>query len=142
MAKMRAGKPPKPKSKISAGVVAPSNISFSFQYLDKASDKFDYSKCESSYFCKVIERLSALCTFNQTALHADRTSSLRAHPIDWRKTSEPGGFAHLHEQLWESKPYQFSISSNAHGRVHGFFIDSVFYVVWLDPEHQLYPGKK
>lgn len=141
MAKMRAGKPPKNQSKISAGVPPSVNISFSFQYLDRSSVKFDYAKCESSYFCKVIERLSALCTISQRALHADRGSALRAHPIDWQETSEPDGFVHLHEQLWESKPYQFSISSNAHGRVHGFFIDSVFFVVWLDPDHKLYPGK-
>jgi hypothetical protein len=25
-------------------------------------------------------------------------------------------------------------------RVHGFFISSVFYIVWLDPEHQLCTG--
>jgi len=38
-------------------------------------------------------------------------------------------------------PYQFSLSSNEHGRVHGFLIDEVFYIVWLDPDHQLYPAK-
>ncbi len=38
-------------------------------------------------------------------------------------------------------PYQFSLSSNEHGRVHGFFIDEVFYIVWLDPDHLLYPAK-
>jgi hypothetical protein len=29
----------------------------------------------------------------------------------------------------------------AHGRVHGFLIDEIFYIVWLDPEHLLYPAK-
>jgi hypothetical protein len=39
------------------------------------------------------------------------------------------------------QPHQFSLSSNKHGRVHGFFIDEVFYVVWLDADHLLYSGK-
>ena len=26
-----------------------------------------------------------------------------------------------------------------HGRVHGFVIGTVFHVVWLDPQHRLYP---
>jgi hypothetical protein len=44
------------------------------------------------------------------------------------------------EQLVDT-PYQFSLSTNEHGRVHGFFIDEVFYIVLLDPDHLRYPGK-
>jgi hypothetical protein len=36
------------------------------------------------------------------------------------------------------QPWQFEISSNEHGRVHGFFIGNVFNVVWFDPKHLLY----
>ena len=42
---------------------------------------------------------------------------------------------HLREQI---EPYQFSLTSNKHERIHGFFIDEVFYVVWADPKHKLY----
>jgi hypothetical protein len=30
------------------------------------------------------------------------------------------------------------VSANEYGRVHGFFIGNVFYIVWLDPDHKLY----
>src|SRR5690554_3558112 len=137
--KIRPGKVAKRSSKIRAGSVPePSPISFSFQYLDSSNPKFDYSDRESGYFCKVLQRLSALCTKTRREISVDRTSALRAHPIDWAGTTEPKGFSHLDEQLQESMPYQFSISANEHGRVHGFFIDSVFYVVWFDPRHELY----
>lgn len=35
-------------------------------------------------------------------------------------------------------PYQFQIFANEYGRVHGFFSENIFYIVWLDPEHNLY----
>ncbi|MDJ0676493.1 MAG: hypothetical protein QNJ36_14115 [Calothrix sp. MO_167.B42] len=70
----------------------------------------------------------------------NRSSSLRCHPINWEHTSENCFGLPDEEQLVDT-PYQFSLSSNEHGRVHGFFIDEVFYIVWLDPQHLLYPGK-
>ncbi|ELU7233491.1 hypothetical protein SCL96_003408 [Escherichia coli] len=47
----------------------------------------------------------------------------------------------MNEQFQSYTPYQFAVSRNEHGRVHGFFIGNVFHVVWLDPHHRLYPGK-
>ena len=129
------------QSAMKVGMVAPSKLSFSFRYMDRQHNKFSYSEREAGYFCKVLERLSVLCDKTVLEVQAERSSALRAHPIEWDHTSEPTGFSHLNEQLRESRPYQFSISSNAHGRVHGFFIDHVFYVVWLDPDHRLYPGR-
>lgn len=37
--------------------------------------------------------------------------------------------------------YQLRISARK-GGVHGFFIDNVFYVVWLDPQHNMYPDDR
>jgi hypothetical protein len=59
------------------------------------------------------------------------------HPIKWEDTSE-NKFGFPNEEQLVDTPYQFSISSNEHGRVHGFFIAEVFYIVWLDPNHLLY----
>lgn len=70
-------------------------------------------------------------------LLSNRSDSLRAHPIEWSGTSE-NGFGIPKEDEIVDKPYQFSIGSNEHGRVHGFLISNTFYVVWLDKEHQLY----
>ena len=32
----------------------------------------------------------------------------------------------------------FNITKTRHGRVHGYFVESIFYIVWLDPKHELY----
>ncbi len=37
--------------------------------------------------------------------------------------------------------WQFQIETNKYGRIHGIFIDDVFFIVWLDPNHRLYPGR-
>lgn len=68
----------------------------------------------------------------------NRSQSLRAHPIEWPGTTEPQGFIHLNSELRESPAHQFSVSANEHGRIHGFCIDNVFFVVWFDPDHNLH----
>jgi hypothetical protein len=74
-------------------------------------------------------RLSEFTRYNKT---------LRNHSHDWASTTEADGYIHLSQQLQQCTPYQFSLTANEHGRVHGILIDEVFYVVWLDPAHNLY----
>lgn len=116
-------------------------INFSFQYIDAGHEKFSFNAQNAAYFCKVLDRLKALSTMTEREFTADRGGSLKSHPIDWRHTSEPDGFQNLNEQFQSYTPYQFAVSRNEHGRVHGFFIGNVFHIVWLDPDHQLYPGR-
>ncbi|HAK5374822.1 TPA: hypothetical protein H1V70_002142 [Salmonella enterica] len=89
----------------------------------------------------MLNRLKDLSTLTEREFIADRGAALKSHPIDWRETSEPEGFTHLNEQFQSYTPYQFAVSRNEHGRVHGFFIGNVFHIVWLDPHHRLYPGR-
>jgi hypothetical protein len=66
------------------------------------------------------------------------SDALRCHAIEWERTCEKNGFSHLNEQLRANQPWQFSISANEHGRVHGFFVANIFFIVWIDPQHKLY----
>ena len=140
---IRAGKLAQKGSRITAGenhqAVTP--INFSFRYIDADHEKFRFAAEDSAYFCKVLDRLKALSSLTANEFMAGRSAALKSHPIDWRHTSEPEGFTHLNEQFQSYTPYQFAVSRNEHGRVHGFFIGNVFHVVWLDPHHRLYPGK-
>lgn len=45
------------------------------------------------------------------------------------------------EQLGEDQCIQFRLSSSGR-RVHGFMIDNTFYVLWLDPHHNMYPDQR
>lgn len=113
-------------------------IRFSFKHLAFKHDKFSFEERSCEYFCKVLERLKNISTLKASEIFSNRSSSLRTHPIDWNKTTEKQGFTHLNEQLRQIPAYQFQISSNEHGRVHGFILENIFFVIWLDPEHNLY----
>jgi hypothetical protein len=93
---------------------------------------------EAVYWLKLIKRLKDLSGLSKQELLTNRSSSLRCHPLKWEATSEDNFGLPNEEQLVDT-PYQFSVSSNEHGRVHGFFIDETFYIVWLDPNHLLFP---
>ncbi|MDZ8257764.1 hypothetical protein [Nostoc sp. ChiQUE01b] len=88
----------------------------------------------------MVDRLKALSSLTAQELLVNRSSTLRCHPIKWEDISERAFGLPNEEQLVDI-PYQFSISSNKHGRVHGFFLDEIFYIVWLDPNHLLYAAK-
>ncbi len=111
-----------------------SPVRFSFKYLDLASDSFE--RCEKDFLRSLLEefkRLSA-CTVSEFCEYDNERHS---HAIAFLDTTEPTGFPGLDEQLEPEVFWQFGVVRNRPWRVHGFFIDSVFYVVWLDPEHRL-----
>jgi hypothetical protein len=114
-------------------------ISFSFKYYQDRHNKFSCSEKEIPYWLTLLERLKALSGLTTQELLVNRSSTLRCHPIKWEGTSERGFGLPSEDQLVDT-PFQFSLSSNEHGRVHGFFIGETFYVVWLDPDHLLYPA--
>jgi hypothetical protein len=64
------------------------------------------------------------------------------HPILWEESNVPDGFPNIdNNELGTDAAWQFCLyeSSKAHPdwRVHGFAVDEIFYVVWLDPNHEL-----
>ena len=115
-------------------------IRFSFRHY-QLTEKFCLPDGNSSpaYAGTLLERMREVSSIRVSEFRSTRHRSLRAHQHDWLNTSEKNGYAHLTEQLRGCEPWQFCLSANEHGRVHGILIDEVFYVVWLDPEHKMYP---
>ncbi|MCE1175948.1 MAG: hypothetical protein LWW76_02375 [Burkholderiales bacterium] len=115
-------------------------IRFSFRHF-KITEKFCLPKINvDNYLETLIIRLQAVSSLTiKEFLQPSKT--LRNHPHDWTTTTEPNGY-NLGGQLDELEGWQFCLSSNEHGRVHGILIDDVFYVVWLDVNHLLYPKNK
>lgn len=79
-----------------------------------------------------------MCSKTAQELKSHKDKTLRCHSIAWADTTEKEGFQNLPPKHKAAEPYQFSVTSNEHGRVHGFFVNDVFHIVWLDPEHSLY----
>jgi hypothetical protein len=139
--KIKKTKVPKTStSGIESTKLKPQGISFSFKYYQDGHNKFSCNGKAATYWLTLIDRLKALSGLSNQELLVNRSSTLRCHPIRWEDTSE-NGFGLPNEEQLVDTPYQFSLSSNEHGRVHGFLIDEVFYIVWLDPDHLLYLAK-
>jgi hypothetical protein len=132
-----AGSVPPPPVPPAAGF-SHRGLPFSFRYFLNRPP-FEVARGGPGYPLTLLERLRDLSTFTALELQTSRNHALRCHLIDWEGTSQPDGFSHLNAAIRRQiTPYQFSLSSNEHGRVHGFFSGDVFYLVWLDPEHRLY----
>ena len=67
-------------------------------------------------------------------------STGRANKTDLRRSQVTENTFGLAQDVGDEDAWQFSVSRSSHGRVHGFLIDEVFYIRWLDPEHNLDPG--
>lgn len=129
---LKIGNVGKPDSQTESG------ISFSLKHLDLNHEKFQVSKDhESEYFKCLMKRLRDVCEMNLSEFKQRVSRSLRNHRIVWEETSEPDGFGVSNNDQREDS-WQFSLSANEHGRVHGFFIGSIFFIVWLDKNHSLY----
>lgn len=115
-------------------------MNFSFMYFDSDDHLVSPKSFKDGYVFHLMQRLKGLSTWTVTEFTNNTSKSLRAHRHDWDKTCRPAGFAHLNAQLQEYEGWQFALSSNEYGRVHGIIIDSTFFVIWLDQSHNLYPS--
>ena len=133
---------PAPRAQKNIPPVQPSSdnplLRFSFKLISLTGEKFCVRRCASGYLDRFLNRLRDLSHLSVKEFRTNRSPAIRSHQIDFSRTSEPNGFAHLNEQLQAEQPWQFEITSNEHGRVHGLLIDDTFYVVWIDPDHLLY----
>jgi len=119
-------------------VKIPEGISFSFRYYQDDKDKFSIGGRDGKYLASLLRRLRDLSQLNAQEVINNQSKSLRCHGIVWKNTTEASGFGIPNEDILINVPYQFQISANEYGRVHGFFSENVFYIVWLDPDHNLY----
>lgn len=110
---------------------------FSLKFLT-STDKFSLERCSQAFLLAVLREIqkytgSAVCDF------CNYDHERHSHRIDFPTTTEPDGFG-LDEQLGTEDSWQFAVHPSLGWRVHGFFIDDTFFVVWLDEYHRLDPA--
>jgi len=118
-------------------------VSFNFRRLtvkiDGKDSKFDYTCCEQKYFNTLLERLKHVSNMSRHDLTcAYNNKTLRCHPIDFANDKRLSEHTFGITEEVDKDAWQFQLSQSEHGRVHGYFVENNFYVVWLDPKHQLY----
>ncbi len=125
----------KPVLPFNGSAVSEKSFSFSFACFDRDHDLFNLGDHTSDgtvsgkWFLDLLDCLKSVSNMTIPQL---KNSSHDFHPIDWDKTNtrKPENSIQC-DEYW-----QFRLNKSK-GRVIGFLIDGVFYIVWLDPHHNL-----
>lgn len=118
--------------------VTEKSFSFSFACFDRSHKLFNLGDdtqsdnvVSGSWFISLMDCLKDVSNHDICEL---KTSIHDLHRIDWDRTNvNPPSYAGNNEDL---EYWQFRLDKS-HGRVIGIKIDSLFYIVWLDPHHNL-----
>ena len=114
--------------------VTEKSFSFSFACFDRSHKLFNLGNNEhgetvsSGWFLALLDCLKSVSNMDIVSM---QTSSHDMHRIDWKKTNASVPDGEEQREYW-----QFRINKSR-GRIIGFLIDRVFYIVWLDPHHNL-----
>ena len=119
------------------------DLRFSFKFLDTGDPRFRGLERDVGYFRVLLARLRELSAMHLSEFRTNRSGTLRVHRIDFRD-GRVGvkGFGIRGGEQYDRLGWQFALSANEHGRVHGFLVEDTFYIRWLDPDHNLYPGAR
>lgn len=124
----------KVKLPFNGSAVTDKSFSFSFACFDRTHELFnlgDKTKegvVSGKWFLDFLDCLKSVSNKNIVEL---KSSLHDLHPILWNKTNTKAPANSEQCEYW-----QFRINKSK-GRIIGFFIDGVFYIVWLDPHHNL-----
>ena len=114
-------------------------LQFSFKHLDADHPKFSLLRCNEEFFRSLLLTIKKYSEYTEE-MFTDENNKEHRHKNFWDDTDEPDGFGHLDRAIQTEYSWQFALdSSNGDNswRVHGMLADNVFYIVWLDPLHQL-----
>lgn len=106
-------------------------LSFTFEDFDRSHEYFNLSRVGSEWFILLLDTIKKLSNYPwPKILKMDYYDS---HPHDWNETN-----AKFNKEKYEQyEGVQFALGPNQ-GRVHGYVIGNLFFVVWLDKYHNLY----
>jgi len=115
-------------------------VQFSFKYA-KTCGSMSYPNWEKGFGQRIHARLKSVCELTIDQFMSRYQPEWRVHKHEWNRTSRKEGWGEdLPKPLRGETGWQFGLGKGG-GRIHGFIIDSTFYIVWFDREHDLYPMK-
>lgn len=106
-------------------------LTFTFEDFDREHKYFNLSKVGPEWFILLLDTLQKLSIKSWPLILKD--PAYDAHPHDWSKTTT----SFKKEKYEQFDGVQFQLKKSA-GRVHGYVIGNLFYIVWLDKYHNLY----
>lgn len=114
-------------------------LKFSFKLFDHTDEVMCPRTFSDGYTQALMQRMRDLSSWSVGRFTSQTDKAVRNHAHDWSQTARPEGFHSLNEHYRAYPGWQFCVSANEHGRVHGIIIGDTFHVIWLDKHHSLYP---
>lgn len=132
---------PKPKTNSDIRISKPAfisteeNVTFSFSALDR-TEYFNLDGTCQNWASELFEMLKNASNYTKMDLISNKVKTYRVHNHENAKppNSLPDGVA-------LKDCYQIRISKSK-GGIHGVFNENIFYVIWLDPLHNMYPDDR
>ena len=145
----------KPKSMVQVTKIKDNdnNLKISFADLDLNNKKYSLSeltdnKTKSQFYEDLIGKLHEYSNIKDFKKHISTEhwyrNSNHIHPINWTDNRiRENSFTSLDEEkMRQIKEECWQLGINNQGfRIHGYFIENIFYVVWFDPNHNMYERK-
>ena len=110
-------------------------LSFSFKHVDRDHKAFKLGNTDKSWYIDLIERLQEISNLTRNELVVEKRKYYQVHLHTWDELDYK--FEFDHDFLEQVECLQFSIDNKS--RIHGFILGNCFYIVWFDPDHNLYP---
>lgn len=120
---------PKPEIPIKQG------ISFSFEILE-TTEYFNLDSTCANWSSELFEMMRNVCKIDKQQLLLGTYGTYRVHSHGNAKPPNP-----FPQNINAKDCYQIRISKSK-GGIHGVFYENVFYVIWLDPLHNMYPDDR
>ena len=116
-------------------------LKFSFEYYDKNSTEYCLSTWDPTQIKNTLYRLQDVCTKTYDDLRREGRV-YHFGEVVWEKTIKPTGFPC--SAINKLPAFHFSlIGVNGQlARVYGAFQADIFYIVWFDLEHKIWPTFK
>lgn len=111
---------------------------FSFVHFDRDHDAFNCGGTTTAWYIQLLDTVKHVSSLSRIEFENHQRQHYDVHRIDWDSVKYRFNTPMDLEQV---DCYQFRLSQ-AGGRVQGFMIENRFYIVWLDPHHNLYPDER
>lgn len=108
------------------------NVSISLRYYKKSCECFsDWTKQELKKFSLTVEKLNKY-NVHQLINHKPLCDVHKGQPKEKR-------FSFPEQISPDQRFYEIKVDPSNKIRIHGFFSESIFFLVWLDREHACFP---
>lgn len=134
---------PSPSPRLPVTSIKDECLRFRFDYFDAKHSHFDGSIFDNDWAKNLLNRLKAFqnVTVSQFKKCMQFRQSQYVHEINWDEAKVNSFGIRNGKEYDDDDAWQFGLSKT-NGRIHGFFIGTLFYIVWLDPEHRLFKYQK